>query len=838
VLQASEWLRSRGIEARDAVLLVPFAQHLSPARRAWARHGGWMPRIETTHTLAATLGPPAVAGEGQPSFDFGTDRLLAARLLRADGWTRREPAAFDEAVSAVVKTAHALARASAAVLPAMRPAYWQLGRQLLARSEGPDRIERGLANLALEWAAQAAPRSTDRLYSFRPGAWLALQCGGPDALVERVFSAADESIPCAIIDGDAAVPRLLSNSLSLGACDGFEDEAQFAAAQVLADLQRGLAPVALVAQDRVLVRRVRALLERQHVPLVDETGWKLSTTHAAAQLMGLLRAASPIAPTDVLLEWLKSPGAPGDQAGQLELEATCRRKAWSRVTAIDEAQLPANAAAAWASARAALQILQAPKRQSLADWWLGLAAALQAAGQWDALAADEAGAQVLRSLHLSPPGGSAQASQTLMALDDFGAWVDDALEDASFVPVAPADIPGVVITSLGHVMMRPFGAIVFPGADERHLGAGVDLLPLLSDAQAVALGLPNASQRREAESLAFAHAVSGVPVSLFYRHSDGNEPLSPSPLVERLALRLRRAGRGFAAWVDPRPARATPLAPVYLPAPAAAALLPSRLSASACEALRACPYRFHALHMLKLREADELGDEVEKRDYGTWLHAVLMAFHETRPGPDSPAVETLRLLDIARAQKALHGLDDADFLPFEAAFADLAPRYIDWLHRRDQSGARWWQGEQARELQPEGWQGITLHGRIDRADHVKGEAGPEVELIDYKTGSIEALRQQVKVPLEDTQLAFYAALMAPGAGAPLQAMYLSLGREIKGVPHPDVEHSAQSLIEGLGDELARVQAGHGLPALGEGRVCDYCEARGLCRRDHWTRPPP
>ena len=22
-----------------------------------------------------------------------------------------------------------------------------------------------------------------------------------------------------------------------------------------------------------------------------------------------------------------------------------------------------------------------------------------------------------------------------------------------------------------------------------------------------------------------------------------------------------------------------------------------------------------------------------------------------------------------------------------------------------------------------------------------------------------------------------------------------------------------------------------LPALGEGRVCDYCEARGLCRKD-------
>jgi len=76
-------------------------------------------------------------------------------------------------------------------------------------------------------------------------------------------------------------------------------------------------------------------------------------------------------------------------------------------------------------------------------------------------------------------------------------------------------------------------------------------------------------------------------------------------------------------------------APIVMPAPNASALLPPRLSASACEALRACPYRFHALHLLRLREAEELDAEIEQRDYGTWLHAVLMAFHEERKQPDS-----------------------------------------------------------------------------------------------------------------------------------------------------------------------------------------------------------
>ena len=63
-------------------------------------------------------------------------------------------------------------------------------------------------------------------------------------------------------------------------------------------LGRGERPVALIAQDRVLVRRVRALLERAGVRIADETGWKLSTTRAGASVMSLLQAARPDASAD------------------------------------------------------------------------------------------------------------------------------------------------------------------------------------------------------------------------------------------------------------------------------------------------------------------------------------------------------------------------------------------------------------------------------------------------------------------------------------------------------------------------------------------------------------
>ncbi|HRD95309.1 MAG TPA: hypothetical protein PLA97_02765, partial [Rubrivivax sp.] len=61
------WLAGRGLAARDAVVLLPFAALLPPARQAFAALGGWQPRVETPLTLAAALGPPRPPLGGQCS---------------------------------------------------------------------------------------------------------------------------------------------------------------------------------------------------------------------------------------------------------------------------------------------------------------------------------------------------------------------------------------------------------------------------------------------------------------------------------------------------------------------------------------------------------------------------------------------------------------------------------------------------------------------------------------------------------------------------------------------------------------------------------------------------
>src|SRR3954452_21949391 len=76
----ADWARQASVAWRDAVVLVPFLELLAPDRRAVARLGTWMPRIQTTRTLAASLAPPTAA-DGESSLGAALDTLVAAQLL-------------------------------------------------------------------------------------------------------------------------------------------------------------------------------------------------------------------------------------------------------------------------------------------------------------------------------------------------------------------------------------------------------------------------------------------------------------------------------------------------------------------------------------------------------------------------------------------------------------------------------------------------------------------------------------------------------------------------------------------------------------------------------------
>jgi ATP-dependent helicase/nuclease subunit B len=292
------------------------------------------------------------------------------------------------------------------------------------------------------------------------------------------------------------------------------------------------------------------------------------------------------------------------------------------------------------------------------------------------------------------------------------------------------------------------------------------------------------------------------------------------------ALRLEDAAQ---LADDPRTPREEVAAPVRPPAIAAAQLVPAQLSASSYEDLRRCPYRFFALRMLGLKEADEIEAEVDKRDFGTWLHGVLKTFHEALAARGAlPLPERAALLDaIAHDAMAAQRLGEGEFLPFAAGWPALRDGYLQWLQKHEAAGATFCAAESEHSVQlgP-----LALAGRIDRIDDV---AGGGTLVMDYKTEGVQATRARMAAPLEDTQLAFYAALLP---GRDLQAAYLNISErgEITEVKHPALDQAAHLLQEAVQAELRRIGQGAQLPAIGEGRACEFCAARGLCRKDGWS----
>ena len=832
---SADWLGAQGAAVRDAVLLLPFAQQIAPARRAWLTQGGWQPRITTSHSLASALGPTALAAPDQLSGDAAIDAFTADRLLAGQSWVqplkRSSPRDYRVALARLVDTAQALARAAAQVPPAERPTFLDAASQRLAALDaGPGLLERALAQVALAWVASDDRRpATDTLFTLRPSAWIWLRAGGPDLLAEALLA---RDVPALCLDADLDLDLAWAGftpaaRVEEAVAPDFEALAEQTATAVVQHLNAGRRPVALLAQDRVVIRRVRALLGRQGVPVHDETGWTLATTPAAAALMALLRAALAGGAVDDWLAWLKSALATGwDAEGLAGLESRCRRYGWRRADQLDAAALPPTVGVLWQRARRQLEPLAGGAR-SLGGW---LAALGQALNGLAPLANVEGGEALLDTLWISrnPWAGSAHEAalaQTRLRPDEFLAWVDDTLEAAQFEPAADEGAAEVVITPLARAMLRPFGAIVLPGADAGTLGPVNPQAGLLADADAAALGLPSLAERRDAEALGFAQLLRAPVLTLLRCAFAGAEPLPASPLLERLAGAAARGGQALHGWRDDREL----LTPAGLLQRRAAAdargCLPAALSASAIEALRNCPYQFFSRVLLGLREADELEQELSKRDYGTWLHAVLKRFHESRDGDDDAALR-------AAAEAELALLDAADFLPFSAAFERLRPLYLAWLAETEAGGQRYAAGEVDRDCRPFAapLQAMVIKGRIDRIDESPGGDW----LLDYKTGDAKALKDKVAAKLEDTQLATYALLT--GAAPGLRAGYLVLddGKGVALLPHEDVSDTALALRDGLQADLMAIREGAPLPALGEGKVCDYCEARGLCRKDDWT----
>lgn len=820
-------MHARSAHPARTVVLLPYAQLMPEAARLWARlrPDGFAPRFETTQNWCRSLGGFAPAPTDF-SGDAALDVLTARALIEQAGLGERAEAA----APLLLEAAQQLGPLAAAMPPAQRALWGARARSaaLAGLEAGALALEAAVAQLAVAWAANSSYAS-DVLYEARvieaTDALIAIQGFQPDPLPAALQAVWGERMTVLALDGELDGPLPVP---AFHHARDAQDEAQRAAACVLRHVQAGRMPVALVVTDRALTRRVRAMLASQDVQIRDETGWKLSTSRAGAHVMGALRACAWNAASDGVLDWLKNAAAFDAQAVRL-LEAALRRqpqRAWRHVPATRDGREPPALVALLAEVETLRETLQ--RGRPLSQWLPALRELLQRSGQWTLLQDDVAGDSVLAALRLAPgaaplPGDALWAHRRL-SLPDFTHWVDQVLEAVSFKPEYPAQEEAVILP-LAQMLGRPFGAVVLPGCDEVRLNPSPEPPGLWTAAQRAALGLPSREVLDAALRAAWRHALAMPQVDLLWRTGDeGGEPLLPSALVQQLRL---ASGDGEAP--DPRELRAVAPAPVVRPAPTAPQLEVTRLSASAYQDLRHCPYRYFALRQLGLKEAEEIEGELDKRDFGLWLHAVLKRFHDQLKVAHAPDVVARRsLLDTAAGEVTQSmRLAEDEFLPFQASWPRVREGYLQWLAGHEADGLKFVEGERdATQALGE----LTLLGRLDRID--QGEAG-EVMVIDYKTESPGVTRQRIKEPLEDTQLAFYAALLPHDT---LRAAYVNVGERdgTATFEQKDVVEVRDALIHGIVDDLQRIADGAVMPALGEGAVCEFCAARGLCRRDFWS----
>jgi len=642
----------------------------------------------------------------------------------------------------------------------------------------------------------------------------------------------------------------LVGRLQLVPTAGREPEALAAVAQIGDWLGAGLRRIVLITQDRLTARRVRALLEREGILVVDETGWKLSTSRAAAAVDALIETAAGGAYYRDLLDLCKSPYvfAEVDEAARkaavFTLESAVRAASvraglprFRRCLLACEADEAARALALAMLERieAATTLLRS-RPATLPRWLDRLAKALDMLGAESLLLEDAAGKALLDLLALRRQ--ELDSSSALFSFAAWRDWLNREFEAANFRDGSV--VSPIVLTPLNAVCLRRFEAALLLGGDARQLA------PAASGAffnQSVRreLGLPTHENakcelRRDLELL-----LATVPrlCVTWQAERDGEANLLAPELdllttlhqlawsddLHRSPVPARGEAQPAAASAPSSTRRAAPVAP--------SALIPQRLSVSAYASLVACPYRFFARHVLGLGQMDEVSEEMGKSDYGALVHRVLERFHGRHPLV-SVLAEDAALSDLqACVAEVFAPAVEENFLAigWRLRWEKHLAAYLDWQRGVEREGWRWAQAETkvSRAWPVEGGGHVELYGRIDRIDQI-GDGAASVSLLDYKTQTAKKIRERLA---DDVQLPAYALLHGDAACA----AYVALDDErIEAVAAGDEEGSLMFDAAAQGERLcaafSAMHAGAPLPAHGIDSVCRWCEMSGLCRRDY------
>lgn len=679
-------------------------------------------------------------------------------------------------------------------------------------------------------------------------------------LRERVGERADMSLrdqathlrqhfPNAALNLPSTRPSVLSEvegsgrtgrKLELFGAHGLEQEARAAELQVRRWLLAGKTSIAIVAQDRLVARRVRALLERAGVLVQDETGWTFSTLSVSTVLMRWLDALQSDFYHQDLLDLLKSPFIFADQTAAerkqavYQLEQLLRKHGVaSHLDAFFELAHDApEVQVALARLRQAAAELQ-KNSATLSSWLSALQQSLAILGITQGLAADAAGVQLLQAMQTWQQ--ELAADNTRFSRAEWRHWLAQQLDANVFRD--SSIVSPVLLTHLAGTRWRSLDAVLLLGCDATHLPAADNGSVWFNDAVRATLGLPTRAlhQAQQRDDLLALLAMNDTVLATWQSSRNGEANLL-SPYLEmlralhQLAYGDDLAERELADLLGHAQVRTTdfPLPNVAaMPAPGVPhSLIPQRISASGYNSLVACPYQYYARHMLHLNELDEVREGVEKRDYGEWVHGILHRFHQQFPALADHRREVLEEALLRISHEEFAPAVERDYLAcaWLLRWQQAIPAYLAAQLKSAAEGWRYQGGEVPFELPLT--DDLMMHGRIDRIDRQSNT----VAVLDYKMMDAVRLRNKLKEAGEDVQLACYAYVYEAE-----EAAFISIEKDkvIAVSPPQDLPQLAQDNIDRLLAVFGQMRGGAALPAHGVDEACTWCEMRGLCRKSEW-----
>ena len=663
----------------------------------------------------------------------------------------------------------------------------------------------------------------------------------------------------------------ISDKLQICTAENPEQEARVIDIQVRRWLLEGSKNIGIVTNDRRLARRVRALLERANVLMLDAAGWTLSTTSAASAVVHWLDCIEQRFHHLKLLDCLKSPFLSAfinkygglELIGQFEQSVVYRygisgdleryqKAIESHQNQIDE-YYGSDASEQMMRMLVALQQALKPLVEVCSTalvgtdkYFFALEKAISDLELAHALSEDDAGKEVLQEIHELRHYSRRSGIKDNWA--GFRAWLMRNLERRKFHP--PLIGSGVELMGFAESRLYRFDALIVAGVSREHMPGSANDSPFFNEGVRHQLNLPSRYLPQRERFADFRRLLEAAPkVLLTVSKEQNGNPVLSSPWLERL-----RAMHKLAFHTVPDAADLLALAryPQTLinrdtakePEPESAPelridpdLLPDKISATGYQKLVDCPFSFFANNCLALKPIEEIDDELDKADFGSRIHRILQAFHGGIDGLPGPFAEPVSEKNLDKATDLLADISEQVFqndikrlpstLGWYLNWHRTIPYYLNWQMEREKL-LRVTETESNHEIRIMDSPPLSLFGRLDRVDSGNGQ----LAIIDYKTGKAPSKKKLHNG--ESVQLPFYAMLCEQQVSS-TSALEIGDGAvsERARLEDEELEQLVKDHTQRIRELFTDLAAGTNAPAWADSSTCHYCQHSGICRRELW-----